>query len=133
VVISASCGILIWNDALLIGKRLSTKKFSGMWELPTAVIDNNHGSRVSIIQKFKDDFDIDIQPFHQLRTIGDTVIQITPWCVRLVSGKAKLLNHSEIKFITHEEITKYEYTPHTIDILKMVFNSYSVFFRKSSK
>jgi hypothetical protein len=130
VLINAVCGILIWNDALLIGKRLATKKFGGLWELPTAIVDINHGSRISIIQKFKDDFDINIQPFHQLRNIGNTDIQITPWCVRLVSGKAKLLNHSEIKFITNEEISKYEYTPHTIDILKMVFGSYSVFFRK---
>jgi len=125
------CGILIWNDKILIGKRLkSNPNHGGMWEFPGGKIEEGETFDSAIVREFKEELDVDVYPFHQLRTLVDGNVEFTPMPVKLVGGKAKLIVHEEIKFVNKKEFFQMDLTPLTRKAGKILFESYNIFLRR---
>mgnify|MGYP002005410769 CR=1 FL=1 len=125
------CGILIWNDKVLIGKRKLTNQHQpGKWEFPGGKMEEGETIDETIIREFKEELDIEIYPFHEFRTLNDENIEFTPMTVRLVGGKAKLLEHEEIKFVDKKEFFKMDLTKLSKEAGRILFDSYFIFLRK---
>jgi 8-oxo-dGTP diphosphatase len=125
------CGILIWNDKVLIGKRKLTNEHQpGKWEFPGGKMEEGETFDETIIREFKEELDIDISVFHELRTLNDENIEFTPMIVKLKGGKAKLLEHEEIKFVDKKEFFKMDLTKLSKQAGRIFFDSYFIFLRK---
>lgn len=125
------CGILIWNDKVLIGKRKLTNQHQpGKWEFPGGKMEEGETIDETIIREFKEELDIEIYPFHEFRTLNDENIEFTPMVVRLKGGKAKLLEHEEIKFVDKKEFFKMDLTKLSKEAGRILFDSYFIFLRK---
>lgn len=125
------CGILIWNDKVLIGKRKLTNQHQpGKWEFPGGKMEEGETIDETIIREFKEELDIEIYPFHEFRTLNDENIEFTPMTVRLVGGKAKLLEHEEIKFVDKKEFFKMDLTKLSKEAGRILFDSYFIFLKK---
>ncbi len=124
------CGILIWNDKVLIGKRKLTNEHQpGKWEFPGGKMEEGETIDETIIREFKEELDIDIYPFYELRTLEEENIEFTPMLVRLLGGKAKLLEHDEIKFVKKNEFFKTDLTNLSKMAGRILFDSYSIFLK----
>lgn len=131
--IKVVCGILIWNDKVLIGKRKLTNQHQpGKWEFPGGKMEEGETIDETIIREFKEELDIEIYPFHEFRTLNDENIEFTPMTVRLVGGKAKLLEHEEIKFVDKKEFFKMDLTKLSKEAGRILFDSYFIFLRKGN-
>jgi 8-oxo-dGTP diphosphatase len=131
--IKVVCGILIWNDKVLIGKRKLTNEHQpGKWEFPGGKMEEGETIDETIIREFKEELDIEIYPFHEFRTLNDENIEFTPMTVRLVGGKAKLLEHEEIKFVDKKEFFKMDLTKLSKEAGRILFDSYFIFLRKGN-
>ena len=127
------CGILIWNDKVLIGKRKLTNQHQpGKWEFPGGKMEEGETIDKTIIREFKEELDIEIYPFHEFRTLNDENIEFTPMVVRLEGGKAKLLEHEEIKFVDKKEFFKMDLTKLSKEAGRILFDSYFIFLRKGN-
>lgn len=127
------CGILIWNDKVLIGKRKLTNQHQpGKWEFPGGKMEEGETVDETIIREFKEELDIEIYPFHEFRTLNDENIEFTPMVVRLEGGKAKLLEHEEIKFVDKKEFFKMDLTKLSKEAGRILFDSYFIFLRKGN-
>ena len=127
------CGILIWNDKVLIGKRKLTNQHQpGKWEFPGGKMEEGETIDETIIREFKEELDIEIYPFHEFRTLNDENIEFTPMVVRLEGGKAKLLEHEEIKFVDKKEFFKMDLTKLSKEAGRILFDSYFIFLRKGN-
>lgn len=125
------CGILIWNDKVLIGKRkLTNEHLPGKWEFPGGKMEEGETFDETIIREFKEELDIDISAFHELRTLNDENIEFTPMIVKLKGGKAKLLEHEEIKFVDKKEFFKMDLTKLSKQAGRIFFDSYFIFLKK---
>ena len=125
------CGILIWNDKVLIGKRKLTNQHQpGKWEFPGGKMEEGETIDETIIREFKEELDIEIYPFHEFRTLNDENIEFTPMVVRLEGGKAKLLEHEEIKFVDKKEFFKMDLTKLSKEAGRILFDSYFIFLKK---
>ena len=125
------CGILIWNDKVLIGKRKLTNQHQpGKWEFPGGKMEEGETIDETIIREFKEELDIEVYPFHEFRTLNDENIEFTPMTVRLVGGKAKLLEHEEIKFVDKKEFFKMDLTKLSKEAGRILFDSYFIFLRE---
>ena len=125
------CGILIWNDKVLIGKRkLTNEHLPGKWEFPGGKMEEGETFDETIIREFKEELDIDISAFHELRTLNDKNIEFTPMIVKLKGGKAKLLEHEEIKFVDKKEFFKIDLTKLSKQAGRIFFDSYFIFLKK---
>lgn len=69
-------------------------------------------------------------PFDELKTIYNDDIEFTPMTVKLRGGKAKLLEHQEIKFVDKKEFFKMDLTPLSKKAGRTLFDSYGFFFKK---
>ena len=128
------CGILIWNDKVLIGKRkLTNEHLPGKWEFPGGKMEEGETFDETIIREFKEELDIDISAFHELRTLNDENIEFTPMIVKLKGGKAKLLEHEEIKFVDKKEFFKMDLTKLSKQAGRIFFDSYFIFLKKENK
>ena len=59
--IKVVCGILIWNDRILVGKRKQTNKHHpGKWEFPGGKVKINETPENAIIREVKEELNIDI-------------------------------------------------------------------------
>ena len=125
------CGILIWNDKVLIGKRKLTNQHQpGKWEFPGGKMEEGETIDETIIREFKEELDIEVYPFHEFRTLNDENIEFTPMVVRLEGGKAKLLEHEEIKFVDKKEFFKMDLTKLSKEAGRILFDSYFIFLKK---
>ena len=129
--IKVVCGILIWNDKVLIGKRKLTNQHQpGKWEFPGGKMEEGETIDETIIREFKEELDIDIYPFHEFRTLSEDNIEFTPMTVRLIGGKAKLLEHEEIRFVDKSDFFKLELTPLSKKAGRILYDSYFIFLKK---
>ena len=125
------CGILIWNDRILIGKRFANNKFHpSKWEFPGGKVEDGETIDEALIREFKEELDIDVYPFHEFRTLSDNDIEFTPMPVKLIGGKAKLLEHEEIKFVDKKEFFEMDLTPLSREAGRILYDSYSIFLKK---
>ena len=125
------CGILIWNDKVLVGKRKSTNPtFPNMWEFPGGKIEDGETEWEAIKREFKEELDIEVYPFHELRTLQSGQIEFTPFTLKLESGKAKLFEHSEVRFVEKNEFFKLDLTELSKEAGRILFDSYSIFLKK---
>jgi 8-oxo-dGTP diphosphatase len=125
------CGILIWNDNVLIGKRkLDNKYHPGKWEFPGGKVEVGESHWDGIRREFKEELDIEVLPFHQLRPVSNDSIELTPFTLKLVSGKAKMIEHDELKFVDKAEFFKMELTDLSKEVGRILFDSYSIFLKK---
>ena len=133
MVMRVVCGILIWNDKILIGKRKpDNPNFPDKWELPGGKVEPGETDYDAIVREFKEELDIDVQAVHELKNISDDEIQFIPWVLRLVGGKAKLNEHSEIKFVSEKEFFEMDLTKYSREVGKTFFRSYTIFLRKEN-
>ena len=131
--IQVVCGILIWNDKVLIGKRkLDNKYHPGKWEFPGGKVEVGESHWDGIRREFKEELDIEVHPFHQLRTVSNDSIELTPFTLKLVSGKARLNEHDEVRFVDKAEFFKMELTDLSREVGRILFDSYSIFLKKES-
>lgn len=129
--IQVVCGILIWNDKVLIGKRKMDNKYhAGKWEFPGGKVEVGESHWDAIRREFKEELDIEIHPFHQLRPVSNNSIQLTPFTLKLVGGKAKLIEHDEVKFVDKDEFFKMDLTDLNKEVGRILFDSYSIFLKK---
>ena len=129
--IKVVCGILILNDTVLIAKRkLDSNNNAGEWEFPGGKVEDNEDINTAIIREFREELDIDIYPYHQLRTLSNSDIEFTPFIVKLLGGKARLIVHDEVRFVGKDEFLSMNLTPFTKESGKILFDSYTIFLKK---
>ena len=124
------CGILIWNDKVLVGQRkLDNKSYPGKWEFLGGKIEDGETEWEAIKREFKEELDIDVYPFHELRTLVKSDIEFTPFTLKLEGGKAKLNDHIEVRFVDKTEFFKLDLTELSKEAGRILFDSYSIFLK----
>jgi 8-oxo-dGTP diphosphatase len=131
--IQVVCGILIWNDKVLIGKRkMNGKSEAGKWEFPGGKVEDGESQWEAIKREFKEELDIEIHPFHHFRPVSNDTIELVGFVLKLESGKARLNEHDEVRFVDKAEFFKMELTDLSKEVGRILFDSYSIFLKKES-
>ena len=129
--VKAVCGVLRNGEKFLIGKRKSDNPtLGGYWELPGGKIDPTDDSDYdALVREFQEELEIKVNPIHKIRPIEKNGIHMDCWIVDFESGKAKLNDHEEVKFIKFSEIKGYLFTPLSESLIHITRDSYQLFFK----
>ena len=117
------------DGRVLLAQRPKGKSMAGLWEFPGGKMEDGETFDETIIREFKEELDIDIYPFHEFRTLTDANIKFIPIVVRLKGGKAKLIEHDEIKFVNKKEFFKMDLTKLSKGAGRILFDSYFIFLK----
>lgn len=118
---------LIWNgEKFMICQRPANKKRGLLWEFVGGKVEKGESKEQALIRECKEELDIEIEVeskfFSTKHTYPDITINLTVFNSRIVRGRPKLLEHNDLKWITKDEISNYNFCPADVVILKKIIN-----------
>lgn len=116
---------LIWNgEKFMICQRPANKKRGLLWEFVGGKVEKGESKEQALIRECKEELDIEIAVdsgfISTKHTYPDITINLTVFNSRIVSGRPILLEHNDLKWITKNEIQKYNFCPADEVILEKI-------------
>lgn len=116
---------LIWNgEKFMICQRPANKKRGLLWEFVGGKVEKGESKEQALIRECKEELDIEIAVDSEFirtkHTYPDITINLTVFNARIVSGRPILLEHNDLKWITKNEISKYNFCPADEVILEKI-------------
>jgi len=105
----------IVSDArLLVGSRVEEVIGSGRWELPGGKVRPGEPPRVALVRECREELDVGIAVGEAVGTdvpmgVGDSTLRV--WSARITAGTPTALGHSELRWITADELSGLDWLP----------------------
>lgn len=110
-----TCGIVLVNNKLLVAKRNVGSKTFGLWEFVGGKNRYNEREEDTLIREFDEELGVKIKVGDFLDSVdfinNDTLYHLKAYRVFLESNDIKLLVHSEIKYVSKEELLTLKMVP----------------------
>ena len=111
---------------------MNGKSEAGKWEFPGGKVEDGESQWEAIKREFKEELDIEVHPIHHFRPVSNDTIELVGFVLKLESGKARLNEHDEVRFVDKAEFFKMELTDLSREVGRILFDSYSIFLKKES-
>jgi len=116
---------LIWKgDKFLICQRPLGKTRALQWEFAGGKTEEGETRAEALIRECREELDITVSVEDVFMEVDheypDIFIHLTLFNCTVASGKIRMLEHNNIKWITPEEIPLYEFCPADKDILEKI-------------
>ena len=121
--IRVTAAILEKDGKILIARRKTGDElFAGLWEFPGGIIEEGETPKECMARELKEELEIEVD-------VGDLItsnkhkypqgiFELLAYRVKHVSGEMVLNDHEEIKWITAEEMSNFEFPPADLPIIK---------------
>lgn len=120
---------LIWSDGtFLICRRPPHKARGNLWEFVGGKREIGESGEEALVRECREELDVEIrvlsQFFDVIHVYPDISIHLTVYNSVILNGTPKLLEHTDIRWITADEISEYEFCPADEEILKKIEEEY---------
>ena len=114
---------LIWqNGRFLICRRPAHKARGGLWEFAGGKVEPGESKAQALVRECKEELDIrlavDDVYTEVTHVYPDLTVHLTLYNATIAEGTPQLLEHSELKWITPEEIPQFDFCPADTEILE---------------
>ena len=110
------------GERFLICQRPAHKARGLLWEFVGGKVEEGESPEAALKRECREELDIELavdDVFIELEHVyPDITIFLTLYNARILEGEPKQLEHSDIRWITPEEIDKYRFCPADAEILK---------------
>jgi 8-oxo-dGTP diphosphatase len=125
--IEVVCGIIVRHDGdILIGQRPIGKHLAGQWEFPGGKIEKNENAETAIRRELLEELDCEVNLVYEFESFyhcyeEDIAISMISFVCELVNRhrNPKALQHTSLKWVPVEEITKYELVAADVMVLEL--------------
>lgn len=121
-----TAAVIIKDEKILICQRSLSDKLSGKWEFPGGKIEEGELPEECLIREIKEELDIHIEVGEKL---GESIHNYSYGSINLItylatwrSGDIKLNVHNDYKWVTKEEIEKYDFAEADVPFVKKLVN-----------
>ncbi|MDE6667780.1 MAG: (deoxy)nucleoside triphosphate pyrophosphohydrolase [Clostridia bacterium] len=116
---------LIWdNDKFLICQRPANKARGLLWEFVGGKVEEGETHEKALIRECQEELAITVTPHEVFMEVmheyPDITVHLTLFNCTIFNGQPQLLEHNDIKWITSDEISNYEFCPADVEILKAI-------------
>ena len=128
-IIRATVAIIESDDKILIAQRKSEDKlFGGLWEFPGGKIEDGETPEECIARELKEELEIEAKIGTLITSnkhrYPDGIFELFAYRVQHFSGNFVLNDHDEIKWVTIDEISNFEFPPANTPIINYLKNIY---------
>jgi len=115
---------LIWDDEnrFMICRRPPHKARGLLWEFVGGKVEKGESHTAALKRECKEELDVEIEAgalYMELTHVyPDLTVHLSLYNARILSGEPKLLEHTDIRYITADEIGSYEFCPADEEILR---------------
>ena len=122
---------LIWqNNRFLICRRPPHKTRGLLWEFVGGKVENGETKQQALIRECMEELavkvrvdDVYMQLVHEY---PDMTVELTLFNAAIVAGEPQLLEHTEIRYISVDEIDRFDFCPADVEILKKLKADFGV-------
>ncbi|HLR92591.1 MAG TPA: (deoxy)nucleoside triphosphate pyrophosphohydrolase [Atopostipes sp.] len=117
---------IIKDNKVLAMQRSEQMTLSGMWEFPGGKIEKNETEEEALIREIKEELKIDIKVNEYVNEASYTyefgTVSLKVYTAEIISGQISLLEHSDGKWLTSEELDEVNWAPVDIPAAKTLKN-----------
>lgn len=106
-----SAAIIKNGDKVLLCQRPKGKRHELLWEFPGGKIEPNETEEDCIIREIQEELDVALGNLKKLTTIQADNISITYFEATIISGKLKMIEHNDLKWVNKKEIINFNLCP----------------------
>ncbi len=106
-----SAAIIKDGDKILLCQRPKGKRHELFWEFPGGKIEPNETEEDCIIREIQEELDVTLGNLKKLTTIQADDVSITYFEATIISGKLKMIEHNDIKWVNKKEIINFNLCP----------------------
>lgn len=122
-VMVVTAAIIRRDNKILIAQRGPSSRLAGLWEFPGGKVEEGENLATCLAREIAEELDIDIAVENEFHTVEHDygehgVIRLHSFLCNLLRGEPKPSVHAEIRWVTLEEMTKYEFAPADIPIVE---------------
>ena len=115
------CAAIIRNEKIGIAKRKS-KIINGIYEFPGGKVEQNEDELHAIEREIREEFELEIKAkkflINNVCEYPSKTVDLRLYSCDYVKGKFKLHDHSEIAWVSKEDLLKYDLAPADIPLAK---------------
>ena len=116
---------LIWDkDRFMICRRPAHKARGLLWEFVGGKVEKGESHKVALIRECREELDVLLEVkdvfMDVVHEYPDITVHLTLFNAVISEGVPKMIEHSDIRWITPEEIPLYDFCPADKEILKEI-------------
>ena len=120
---------LIWKeDKFLICQRPKDKARALLWEFVGGKVERGESKEEALIRECQEELDVTLNVGEEFMSVTheypDVTVHLTLFNATIASGIPKKLEHNDVKWITREEISNYDFCPADVEILERISKSF---------
>ena len=112
------------NNKFMICQRPVSKARGLLWEFVGGKVEQGKTKEQALIRECQEELAITISVGKEFTDVvheyPDITVHLTLFNASIIDGKLKLLEHSDIRWITPDEIPQYDFCPADTEILKKI-------------
>ena len=121
--VRVTAAILEKDGKILIAKReTGDELFAGLWEFPGGKIEEGETPEECMARELKEELDIEVEVGELITSnkykYPHGIFELLAYRVKHISGKIILNDHDEIKWVTIDQMSSFEFPPADIPIIK---------------
>lgn len=107
---------LIWDqDRFMVCQRPAHKARGGMWELAGGKVEPGETKQQALLRECREELAITVSVgklyMDVVHEYSDLTVHLSVFHAQIADGVPKMLEHSDIRWITADEISQYEFCP----------------------
>lgn len=110
------------RDQLLIAQRHSRDPLAGKWEFPGGKLESGETPEECLVREIREELRIEVEigSFYDDNVYGskDQAIHLLFYWAEVINGEVKPVVHDDVKWITIKELTRFDFAPADIPIVK---------------
>ena len=127
-IIRVTAAIIEREGKILIAKRKAGDDlFAGLWEFPGGKIEEGETPEECMARELKEELDIEVEVGELISSnkhkYPHGIFELLAYRVKHISGEMILNDHDEIKWVTVDEISNFEFPPADIPIITYLGNA----------
>lgn len=112
------------NNKFMICQRPVNKARGLLWEFVGGKVEQGETKEQALIRECQEELAITISVGKEFMDVvheyPDITVHLTLFNASIIDGKPKLLEHSDIRWITPDEIPQYDFCPADTEIIKRI-------------
>lgn len=106
-----SAAVIKNGDKVLLCQRPKGKRHELLWEFPGGKIEPNETEEDCIIREIQEELDVTLGNLKRLTIIQADDVSITYFEATIISGKLKMIEHNDLKWVNKKEIINFNLCP----------------------
>lgn len=128
-IIKVVCGLIFYNDEVLICRRKPEKSLGGYWEFPGGKVEDGEDYFDALEREIKEELDfkiiVDSHYFPVIHEYENTTIELISFLCRGTKRELKSTDHDKIEWVKYNDLLDWNLAPADIPIAKKLIEDFA--------